>query len=458
MLRNSYSRQCPSEQTRKIKRRIRDERTSVPLGGKKLKEDTEKELESLVLGGEHQILEDVLLTEDRKFAGIKRDEESKITKKEYSHRLKSQFEKLSSTPNWAKLPSERKPQSDSEDSDVEELLQKTGTFLDAPTSLPRGIIQVKPCTDLNKENYMKGGVQALEFHPSAQVALTGGSNNTLTLFQVDGKTNPKIQSFFLENYPITCAHFSRDGEQVIIGSNHKAFKYLDMIAGKVVNVPYKGMEEKSMNKFVLSPDGKYIVFLGKYGRMHFISSKSKEWLFTLTMNGSVQSVAFTSDGQQMYSHGDDGQVYVWDVRTRECIHRFMDEGCTRGTCIAISPNDQYLACGSNTGVVNLYERESCLTGFEPRPVKAIMNLTSSCAIAKFNATSEILAIVSREEEKAIKLVHTASQTVFSNFPDNMDVHMKTPTAIDFSVNSGYLTLGTNRGKAMLYRLKHYGNY
>ena len=27
-------------------------------------------------------------------------------------------------------------------------------------------------------------VKALEFHPSAQVALTGGMNNTLTLFQV----------------------------------------------------------------------------------------------------------------------------------------------------------------------------------------------------------------------------------------------------------------------------------
>jgi len=31
---------------------------------------------------------------------------------------------------------------------------------------------------------LQGQVKALEFHPSAQVALTGGLNNTLSLFQV----------------------------------------------------------------------------------------------------------------------------------------------------------------------------------------------------------------------------------------------------------------------------------
>ena len=34
-----------------------------------------------------------------------------------------------------------------------------------------------------------------------------------------------------------------------------------------------GVEENSMMYFEVSPDGKYLVFLGKYGRMHLISSK-----------------------------------------------------------------------------------------------------------------------------------------------------------------------------------------
>ena len=58
-----------------------------------------------------------------------------------------------------------------------------------------------------------------------------------TISQVDGKTNPKIQSIFLEDFPIYCAHFSTNGEEVILGSRHKTFQYYDMIAGKIVRVP-----------------------------------------------------------------------------------------------------------------------------------------------------------------------------------------------------------------------------
>ena len=55
--------------------------------------------------------------------------------------------------------------------------------------------------------------------------------------QVDGKTNPKIQSIFFEDFPVYCAHFSTNGEEVILGSKHKTFQYYDMIAGKIVSVP-----------------------------------------------------------------------------------------------------------------------------------------------------------------------------------------------------------------------------
>jgi len=55
--------------------------------------------------------------------------------------------------------------------------------------------------------------------------------------QVDGKNNPKIQSVFLKNYPIFSAHFTCDGREVVMGSQHKNFHYYDMIAGKIITVP-----------------------------------------------------------------------------------------------------------------------------------------------------------------------------------------------------------------------------
>lgn len=465
-----------------------------PMGFIANKFESEEILESLVLGGDSDIIDSlekshekindkkptkklkaseekhpawededdvrgsIIIANDRKFTRLVKEGETKVTKSEFSNRLKAQFNKVASTPNWAKLPSERDHNSSDEDSDVEDVLHRTGTYLTTPAYLPKGVIQVKQCTDVNKDAPLQSKVKALEFHPSAQVALTGGTSNTLSLFQIDGKTNPKIQSLFLEGFPIYCAHFTRDGEQVVIGSKHKSFKYFDMISGQVVNIPVKGLEDPSMSYFEVSPDRRFLAFMGKYGRIHFLSAKSKEYLFTLTMNGTVSCIAFSSDGSRLYSFGSEGQVYIWDIGSRECIHRFVDEGCTQGTTLAVSPNDQYLACGSNTGVVNLYETSSCQATFDPQPLRAVMNLTSSCSVTKFNATSEILAIASREDERAVKLVHVPSQSVFSNFPDSMDKSLRIPISLDFSVNSGYMAVGTNKGKALLYRLKHYGNY
>lgn len=503
MLRRTVKRNSKSsatEKSRKIRKTGIEQR---PLGSKKSKDEEEHKLETLVLGGDDDLIEklvksdrlkeerlhgddleevstgrrfgkqerkpawvdeddqtgSIILTNDRKFTGIKHESESRLRKKEYTQRLKTQFEKVSSTPNWAKLPSEQHRKSDDDDSDVEEIQHKTGDYLSKSASLPKGVLQIKQCTDLNKDSPLKGKLKALQFHPIAQVALTGGMNGTLSLFQVDGKTNSKIQSIFLEDFPIYCAHFSTNGEEVVMGSRHKTFQYYDMIAGKVVRVPQmKGLEENSMSYFEVSPDGKYVVFMGKHGKMHLISSKSKEWITTLKMNGTVNSLAFTNDGTKLFSHGDDGQVYVWDIRSRDCIHRFMDEGCTQGTTIDVSPNSQYIACGSSTGVVNLYETETCLSSFEPKPLRAIMNLTTSCTATKFNSSSEILAVASDQADKAVKMVHVSSGAVFSNFPDRTDINLRIPKSLDFSVNSGYFTIGTHKGKALLYRLKHYSSY
>lgn len=55
--------------------------------------------------------------------------------------------------------------------------------------------------------------------------------------QVDGKTNPKIQSIHLDRFPIHKAQFSHDGETVIATSlKNKMFYLYDMMEGRVTPV------------------------------------------------------------------------------------------------------------------------------------------------------------------------------------------------------------------------------
>ena len=146
-----------------------------------------------------------------------------------------------------------------------------------------------------------------------------------------------------------------------------------------------------------------------------------------------------------------GEVYLWDVRSsRSCVHRFTDEGCLRGTALAVSPDNRYLATGSDSGVVNIYTREDIMTSANPKPIKAVLNLTTEIGKLKFNPSSEMLAMSSEVKENAIKLVYIPSKTVFQNFP-SFNFNLKRVNCLDFSLNGGYFSVGNNRGAANLYR-------
>lgn len=87
----------------------------------------------------------------------------------------------------------------------------------------------------------------------------------------------------------------------------------------------------------------------------------------------------------------EGKVYVWEMSSRTCVHCFSDEGCIHGTSIAVSPDMRYLACGSDSGVVNLYAGDLCLSGSSGsgsclKPIKALMNLTTPVDSLCINST------------------------------------------------------------------------
>lgn len=133
----------------------------------------------------------------------------------------------------------------------------------------------------------------------------------------------------------------------------------------------------------------------------------------------------------------------------------VDNECLRGSAIAVSPNGQYLAAGSNQGIVNIYDMNSVMNKKQPEPLKVINNISKTpITNLKFNPTSEILALSSSEKDNAFKLIHIPSFTVYSNFPTSQNV-LSSPHAIDFSPGSSYLGITNHKNKAYLFKLKHF---
>lgn len=231
---------------------------------------------------------------------------NKVTASEIEESLKARFAKYYGTPMWADLDFNKKKKSkkvkkaklnlngnereetDSEDDENEDdeetsAFQETGNFLadskNNKSSLPKNILDIKACTDANKEDPDQTRLKTVEFHPTARVMLTAGLSHKLSLFQIDGKKNSKIQTIFIESFPILSAHFTRSGDEIIMGSKHKSFYYFDMHTGKTASVtpPVKALDEyqrSSMSaNFEISPDNRFIAFVGTQGQIHLFSVK-----------------------------------------------------------------------------------------------------------------------------------------------------------------------------------------
>ncbi|GKU86434.1 hypothetical protein SLEP1_g960 [Rubroshorea leprosula] len=402
----------------------------------------------------------------------KEEDDSVISGSEYVSRLRAQHAKLNPGTDWARRDSQLRTYDD-ESSDeesgvtvargyenieaVDDILRTDEDLVvKSSAKLLPGLLEFSKLVDANIEDPSNGPINSVQFHRNAQLLLTAGLDRRVRFFQIDGKRNTKIQSIFLDDCPVRKASFLPDGSQVIIAGRRKFFYSFDLVKATVDKIgPLVGREERSLEEFEVSPDSSLIAFVGNEGYILLVSSKTKELIGTLKMNGTARSLAFSHDGKELLSSGGDGQIYQWDLRTRTCIHKGVDEGCINGTALCTSPNGRMFAAGSDSGIVNIYRRDEFLGG-KRKPIKTIENLTTKVDFMKFNNDAQILAICSTMKKNSLKLVHVPSLTVFSNWPPpNTSLHY--PRCLDFSPGGGFMAVGSAAGKVLLYKLHHYHN-
>ncbi|KAI9470881.1 MAG: WD40-repeat-containing domain protein [Benjaminiella poitrasii] len=402
---------------------------------------------------------------------------------EYTRRLRKQFNKIYPKPDWARLPSEIKAEerkrkaTDSDDEDEDENADRDEDELDNETRLDllkstMGIldkrsanrtISPKKLDIMRLKNANRDApkskipITCIAFHPNAQVLMTAGLDKTLRLFQIDGKINPKIQSIRFKDMPIYHAEFHPSGDQIVVCGRRPFFYIYDIQMGVVDKCPgIWGREERSLEKFSISPCGRYIAFLGTSGTIIIVSYVTKQWFCDLKMNGgSVQSVDWSSDGKYIFGFNNVGEVYQFNVQDKECVKRWNDDGCIGASVISVSPNEKYYATGSSTGVVNLYDRSVLDPNTtNPKPIKAIQNLTTRINNIVFSHDSQLMVISSQLKKDQLRIIHVPTATAYSNWPTDR-TPLNDVIGVAFSPNSDYLAISSTSGRVLLYTLKHY---
>lgn len=435
------------------------------------------------------------------------EDEDVINGKEYVRRLRRQFQQLHPVPDWANpelAAKRRKVDSDSDadsvegmDSDYEEQLsmQPLAKLLQNATDLTRiednarsggkrklrqEVIDIQRLKDVGKAQ--PSSVDSLSFHPHYPLLLSSGPASTLFLHHISPSApspNPLLTSLHIRRTPIhTSAFAAPSGNRIFASGRRRYFHIWDLDTGKVdkVNGASDRSEQKTMERFKLSPCGRYVGLVGSSrkggGLINVLDSGTAQWIAQVRVDGrgGVADFAWWSDGEGMTVASKNGEVSEWDGKVRRVIARWVDAGAVGTTVLSLGGRsgrtqlggDRWVAIGSSSGVVNVYDRRDWATAYanadadaiprNPSPVRALDQLTTPISHLVFAPDGQMLVMGSRWKRDALRLVHLPSCTVYRNWPTS-NTPLGRISSVAISPNSEQLAVANEQGRVRLWEIR-----
>ena len=458
--------------------------------------------------------------------------EDLVNGKEYTKRLRQQYQRLHPMPDWAKQclhkdshRSKRQRRSasdddaDSSDSDVasddSHISVSSSTASTKPLiSLLHGIsgllhsaspaknrqstkirallpstIQVHRLKDVGSAQ--PSLISCIEFHPIHPLLLSSGPSALMSLHHISPSSstpnpNPLVTSLHLRGVPLSSTTFLHPtGDKIYCSGRRRYFHIWDLPSGKVEKVSHAlgtGRKKeagsiKSLERFKLSPCGRYMGVVGSRkqggGSVEILDASTCQWIGAARVEGrgGVADFEWWGDGEGMLVLGKGGEAVEWDGRTNEVVARWVDEGAVGTTVVALGGSsssrssggrvstgitgpDRWVAVGSSTGIVNIYDRRewSRAVSTNPKPKRVLGQLGTAISHLKFSPDGQVLCMASRWKRDALRLIHLPSCTIYKNWPTS-GTPLGRITAVAWTRNSEVLAVGNEQGKIRLWEIR-----
>ena len=422
---------------------------------------------------------------------------------EYSRRLRQQYLRLNPQPGWAKAsegrPTKRRRRSsaasdDSSDSDsgsdveaqpLEEFLRNVnklgGYDVDQKRRLRPETIDIQRTREISDKH--TAPADCLSFHPEYPVLLSSSTAGVLYLHHIAPEAhptpNPQLTSIQVKQVDVRRAEFMYPkGDKIFFAGRRKYFHHWDLPSGvvqKTTQIQGHRLEHKTMERFRLSPCGRYMGIVASTkkggGIINVLSTGSMQWLAAarLSSRHGITDFAWWSDGEGMTILGKDGQVGEYSMESQKFLAIWNDEGCIGGITIALGGHhgpsalgeDRWVAVGSTSGITNIYDRNSLIASSKddeveikerPTPTRTFEQLVTPITQIAFSPDGQLMAFGSQHKKDALKLVHLPSCTVYRNWPTE-----QTPLgrirSVAFSRQSDLLAVGNDAGKIRLWHIR-----
>lgn len=389
-------------------------------------------------------------------------EESSLKASDYANRLKNVRSNLIRTPKWAEEAKKLAEQEDNNDYGLESYtvgnLDMTLTRSTVSDVLLPDYLSISKISAIKVPGASQNCLDTVEYHPQARsILMTSGMDKNLHLFKTEGSSSERLFSAKFKDLSISSSHFNGDGTEIISVGRRPFFYCTDVTSEKITRINgFKGRHEREWSTFCVSKCGKYLFFCGQNGNIVVACAKTKQWISNLKMNENVKAVCCSNDSKYLFSVGQTNTVYIWDLITLRCIKRFSDDGGTLGTSISISEDSSLLACGSSSGIVNVYDLPNILNSDSTQftPLKSYSNIVTPITGTVFHPSSQLLILYSREKRNALRVAHYPSGKIYTNWPTERSP-LGRVASMSFNCDGSTAAFGNKDGVVQIYNLKHF---
>ncbi|MBD2464547.1 TIR domain-containing protein [Oscillatoria sp. FACHB-1407] len=259
--------------------------------------------------------------------------------------------------------------------------------------------------DVRERNRLEGHyalVFSVSFNPNGQTIATGSGDNTIKLWDVNGKELRTLNGH--EDYVISVS-FSPDGKMLASASRDGTIK--------LWNADGQGLRTLVSSNAVVSvsfsPDGTIVAAATSGGGNNTVKlwrSDTGEELRTLRgHSGIVESVTFSPDGKMIASASRDNTIKLWSITGEEL--KTLQGHTDTVNKVSFSPSSQTIVSASNDNTIKLWNRD----GQEIRTMRGHSNYVSAVSFSpdgqtivssSFDGTAKLWSSIDGQELRTFR--------------------------------------------------------
>ncbi len=252
----------------------------------------------------------------------------------------------------------------------------------------------------------KSPVSSVAFSPDGQTIVSGSSDGTVWLWDLEGKP---IGHFIGHEAPVCSVAFSPDGETIVSGSRDKTVRLWNLKDSSIS--PIIRRHEAPVYSVAISLNGETIVSGSGDGTVHLWRSNGTRICKPLQHDRAVYSVAISPDGETIVSGSNNGTVWLWKKSNGTFIGEPFGGHDKRVKSVAFSRDEKTIVSGSLDKTVQLWRlKDNSIKPIITRHEIRHQDSVNSVAISPDGET-----IVSGSTDKKVQLWDRKKNPISSPF-------------------------------------------